>query len=210
MRSTDDPADVPARPDGVRLRARRSPKLLALGVLLACLGGLGAAALYTSVAHNQSVLILTDDVHRGELITSADVTTVTVGAMPGVNVVAADRLSEVVGQTAAIDLAPGSLLPSGAYGPQVLPQNHSQVGLKLSPGHIPISNLTTGTKVTLVEVPEEGSTPGRVVVAVVVSAPQLLSDGQSVVLDVAVPSADAPGIAMLAARDQLAVVREPD
>ena len=47
------------RPEAVQLRARRSPRVVALGILCMVLGALGAAALYTSVSDNSSVVMVT-------------------------------------------------------------------------------------------------------------------------------------------------------
>ena len=61
---SDDAAGPSRRPAGVQLRARRSPKLIALGVLAVALGALGAAALFTS--NNDRVLHHADlAVHHG-------------------------------------------------------------------------------------------------------------------------------------------------
>lgn len=43
------------RPEAVQLRARRSPRLIALGVLLVALGGLGAAYLFTLNSNHHSL-----------------------------------------------------------------------------------------------------------------------------------------------------------
>lgn len=184
--------------------------MIALGVLIACLGGLGAAFLYSTSTQSQSVLMVTTAVARGETLEASDLQPVTIGSVPGISTVAADSLNEQVGKTALADLSPGTLLPAEAVGSPQVPVGTAEVGLKLAAGRTPTEAISPETPVQLVEVtPAEGSQP-RVFAATVSSGTTTLSDGQSYAFDVRVAAADAPAVAALAAQENLAVVRLAD
>ena len=90
------PGATPTRPEGVQLRARRSPRLIALGVLLVVLGGLAAAAVYSATADHRAVVIMARDVTRGSILQADDVAAAevpggfAVDALPAERVVAVD------------------------------------------------------------------------------------------------------------------------
>lgn len=223
------PVATPAAPVP---RARRRPKLVALGVLAVCLGGLGAATLWTQATNTVPLVVVTQPVARGEVIEPGDLAVVDLPRAPGVSTVAADQLPGLVGRTAVTDLNAGSLLPSGAIGDPVLPPGQSHLGLRLAAGRIPAEPLPQGVPVSLVPVPgpqdvtaqyagsqptggqSSGSggptgtgnlTPIRATIA---TAPVLAPDGTSWLVDVSVPTDDARQVAELAATDRLALVRE--
>lgn len=213
-RPSDETADATSlgrRPDGVQLRARRSPRLVALGILLACLGGLGGALLWQNMSHTQSVLVMANSVSRGQVVTAGDVTTTTLGAAPGVATLPAGELSSVVGRSAVVDLPKGSLPGPGSVGDALVPTNYVQLGMKLDFGRAPVTPLAPGTKVTLVPVSgaaTDAAPAGEPVAAVVVSTAQQTATGDALVFDVAVDPAQAVRVTQLAARGQLSVVRE--
>ena len=200
-----------SRPADVRLRARRSPRLIAVGILLACLGGLGGAALLSSSTHTSSVVVMARSVARGDTVRATDLGVVTIGPVPGVLTIPSAQLSQLVGRSARVDLPEGSLPGPAAIGELTVPADYSQLGLKLEAGHVPVSDLPPGTAVRLVPVSATASDPapdGNPISAVVVTSPQSSESGGSVVLDVAVRADQAVTVARLAARGQLAVVRE--
>ena len=199
-----------SRPGEVRLRARRSPRLIALGILLACLGGLGGATLLTTSTHTSSVVVMTRTVARGDTVRAGDLGVVTIGPAPGVLTIPSTELSHLVGRSARVDLLEGSLPGPGAIGEVTVPADYAQLGLKLEAGHVPVSDLPPGTAVRLVPVSATASDPapeGNPVRAVVVRSPESSESGGFVLLDVAVPADQAVTVARLAARGQLAVVR---
>ena len=213
--------DVPqALPDGP-LRPRRQPRWIALGILLACLGGLGSVLLYQQSSTTQNVVVVANAVSRGEIIEAGDLGVRQVGALSGVAVVPADQAPTLVGQHALVDLSPG-LLPANAVGELVLPPNRVQLGLKLPSGRLPAGALPQGTKVQLVEVaapgeapeagtsdesPQAGTAEPAVIDAVVLSSPTLAIDQASWVLDVHVAALDAEEVAALDATDRLVLVK---
>ena len=199
-----------SRPSDVRLRTRRNPRLIAVGVLLACLGGLTGATLLTTSSHTSSVVVMAHSVVRGETVRANDLGAVTIGRAPGVRTVPSSQLSRLVGHAALVDLPEGSLPGPDAVGDPIVPPDYSQVGLRLETGRVPVSELPPGTAVELVPVSATASdpTPQRApIAAVVVTSPQTNDTGAAVLLDVAVPADAGVVVAQLAARGELAVVR---
>lgn len=205
-----DDQGLPTRPDGVQLRARRSPRLIAIGVLCACLGGLGAAFLYSNAAHSQTVVLMAQAVQRGDIIERSDLTTVTIGSVPGVATVAVEGLDALVGQSALVDLPRGSLPAPASVGTPIVPPGTVQVGLKLTVGRVPTGTVPAGSKVLLIEVEENKTTPGRTFPATLIGSPYPLGDAQTYAVDVRVSSEAASQVAVLAARDRIVLVREAD
>lgn len=202
--------DQPAvRPQPVR--ARRNPRWIAIGVLAICLGALGSLLLYSQVTTSTTVIAVNRTIMRGETILATDLGQVTVGDLGGLKPLAASELTTLIGKQALMDLPQGSFVVEGSIGAPADPEDHARVGLRLTPGRVPIAPLPAGTPVRLISVPapntstapEEISVPGQVA-----TAPSISPDG-SRVLDVSVPVRFAATIARLAASDQLALILEP-
>lgn len=64
-------------------KLRRRPMLVAAGIILVALGGLGAFWLTTNVGHTHPVLAMRVTVDRGQTITTADLTTVDISTDSG-------------------------------------------------------------------------------------------------------------------------------
>ncbi|MGY4719010.1 SAF domain-containing protein [Naumannella huperziae] len=207
-----DPFQVrPAQPP---LRPRRRPKLIAAGVLAVCLGGLAGAAIHLQSIDQTPVIMVTRAVARGEVIEAADLGTVGIGAAPGLATVPAAELESLIGQTARIDLAAGSVLPAGAVGADPLPEGFSRVGLRLPAGRLPTSPLPPGEPVSLVPVqPTSGENDDKLagigpVAATIAASPELAPDQSAWLVDVSVPTGDARLVTELAATDRIALVHE--
>ncbi len=180
-------------------------------MLAICLGGLGAAFLYTSVADAHSVLRVNRTVFRGEVIQAADLGSVSVGSAVGLTTVPADRAAELIGSTALVDLPNGSLVVPGSVGQVEVKPGTARIGLRLTPGRLPASPLPAGTPVLLVAVAKdsEDASPGASVVAKVATSPVVQTDGAAV-LDVEVPAGEAERLARLAAAERLVLVRRAE
>lgn len=208
-----EPTPLAARVSQPVLRPRRSPRLVIIGVLVACLGALGAAVAWTQMTRSAPVVVVISDVARGEVVKAADLGVANVGTPPGVESFPADRLQELVGKRALVDLPAGVLVGPGSIGEPVTPAGTSHVGLKLAAGRLPTSPMPAGTRVLLVPVQapgaeKAGASLGAAIEASVVSQPEQLPDGASWVVDVAVDDAQAVTVARLAATDSLVVVRQ--
>jgi len=95
-----------------RLPRRRRPAMVLLAVVLIGVGVLGSAALYVRQNHQVPVLLVVEPVSAGQVITSADIAVTTVAAGPGIKVIPARQLQQVIGLVAATALQPGTLLAS--------------------------------------------------------------------------------------------------
>lgn len=191
------------RPDAVHLRARRNPRLIALGVLAIVLGALGAAALYSLNTDLIDVVVVTRDVVRGDVLEATDLAVV---GMPGslqMDMSPAQDLESMVGQRALSDLPAGSFPLTRHVGEEPVPQGESLIGIRLTAGRLPSAPLPPGTRVQLVSLAEDDDT---VVDALMASSPVLLDDGSGHLLDVTVGNDMAADIATLAATDQLVLI----
>jgi hypothetical protein len=211
-----EPADeAPRTPEPPRLPARRNPKWIALGVIAICLGGLLSYVIYARVATESAVVSMAATVYRGEVIEATDLTSVTLSGDPSVPTVPADQADSLVGQRAAYDLVDGSLLSPSAVTSTALPAaQRAVVGLRLAGGRAPADFLVPGAPIRLVALPPADAQPGvtdayagKTFVARAVSS-QPGPDAGSLFVDVDVPAAQAPTIALLGAQDRLSVVRD--
>jgi len=190
-------------------------RLVIIGLLCAVLGALGVTTAFSQAHKTTGVVAMARQVMRGQTITEADLTTLTVGTLPGISTVPADRLHDLVGRTALVDLPARSLVAEGSVGDPAVGTGLAHVGLKLAAGRLPVAVLPPGTKVILVEVAgrdsdagaAEAVSRGRSFAAHVVTSPEGLPDGAHWVLDVSVTSSDAATVASLAAAERLALVR---
>lgn len=214
--SSAPPTDLPQapqRPAAVQLRARRSNRLIVIGVLCACLGALIMAWAWTGTQESQTVVLMAADVARGEQLEAADLTTTTLGRADGVTVVPADRVAGLVGKFALVDLPAGSLPGPDAIGSHLVPAGAAQLGLKLAAGRLPSQPVPPGTRIWLIAVPgpmDSDTTPGAQYEAIVASTPQATADGSGWLVDVQVEEIVAGQVAALAAVDRVAVVRRGD
>ncbi len=192
-----------------RFRARRNLRLITGGVLASSLGGLGAAVLYSDLADTESVVAMRRTVYRGQQITAADLGEIALASGPGLDSVPALQVDDVVGQTALLDLAEGSLLTPQAVGAPVVDAGVVRLGLRLGPGRLPVTELPPSTPGLLIAVSAEVAPADAARTALTASSVTLLPDGAAL-LDVAVPVAAAVEVARLAAADELVLVRQAE
>ena len=191
------------------MRARRSPRLIVLGLLCACLGGLGSAFAIRQLTDARQVVVVAHEMARGELVGADDLTTLSVGAAPGVAVVPAAQLDSLVGRTALADLHRGAVLPPGAVGDPLIPAGRSRVGLSLPAGRVP-GALTVGSPIVVASAPGPKDDASVQVTLVRVDA-QVASQPVSqpnggLAFDVELAESAALQVATLAAAERLVVV----
>ena len=204
----------PATPQPPRLPGRRNPKWIALGIVAMCLGGLLSYVIYARVATESAVVAAAHTVYRGETIEHADLATITVreGSLP--HAIPASQLQDLVGQRAAFDLVEGSAIISTAVTAAATPaEGRAIVGLKLPPGRAPGSLLLPASRVRLIAMPAaaDSSTSDKLAGTIFVGSiidQNPAADGTSILVNVDVEAAAAPTIALLAAQDRIAVVRD--
>jgi hypothetical protein len=215
--ATTSHAATPVTPAPPPLPGRRNPKWIALGVVALCLGALLSYVIYSRVADEATVVAVTSTIHRGETVTAGDLTTVRFRPSAGVDVVPASQLEQLVGQKAVYDLVAGSLLPVGGIAEVVVPQTgRAVVGVRLVSGRAPVGLLPPGTPLRLIALPPAGADPGysdqytgRTFGSREISQVEG-ADGASIIVNVDVPATQAPVVALLAAQERLALVRDAD
>ena len=197
------------------LPRRRRPGMIALAVALIGAGILASAALYHRENHQVPVLVVTAPVPVGAVITSGDVATTTVAAGPGIKVIPAGQLSQVVGLVAATSLQPGTLLsPSELTGKLSPAPGQELVPVAVKPTGLPASGLVPGDQVLVVAT--SGATGGSGAgappvlvhpVPAAVAAVNAVTDQDGFdVVDLLVASGDGPPLAEQAATGQVALV----
>jgi SAF domain len=209
-------AGQPATPQPPRLPGRRNPKWIALGIVALCLGGLLSYLIYARVATETAVVAAAHTVYRGEVIDQGDLATITLrgGTLP--QAIPAAQLADLVGKRAAFDLVEGSVILSTAVIEAAIPaEGRAIVGLRLAPGRAPGNLLLPSSRVRLIAMPAaaDSSTTdklaGTIFVGSVIDQSQA-ADGTSVLVNIDVDAEAAPTIAMLAAQDRVAIVRDAD
>lgn len=201
-----------ARPGGpVRIEApkairpRRRHGVIGLGVALVAVGALTAGYLVQSTTASANVLVIAQDVARGERISASDLVAVPVQGSSLLRTVAADDVEKkVVGKIATMDLRTGSLLAPDSYADKLTPDvGKSLVGISLDAAHRPGVDLSAGSPVRVVQAPSTGGdmdSSGIEVSAVVLSTTAGdSSTGSVVVVNVEVDVDDAATLAALGA-----------
>lgn len=197
----------------------RAPKLrrrglagLSLAVIAVAI--LGNVMLIQSVTTTTPVLAVAGDtIHRGELITEADLAVVDITTDPGLRTIPSGDLDTVVGQRASTDIAAGALLTPGALTTSFPPaEGEALVGLSVRPDQLPVRQLLPGDRILVVDTPRANddppADPPRQSDATVVSFGDLDETGHHRI-DVVVPAQDASVLAARAATGRIAIVLQP-
>ncbi|HEX2892635.1 MAG TPA: SAF domain-containing protein, partial [Marmoricola sp.] len=192
------------------LRRRRRRWVLALCAALVAAGGLGTAFAFTSVNDTQEVLVVSNDIKRGETIEAGDLAVVRVSVDPALTPVPGSQKAELEGSRAAVDLWAGTLLTAQAVTDNLVPgEGESLVGISLTPAQMPSEPLYGGDVVRIVTTPgDQGEITDKEPVAIeatVVGVNRVEETGETVV-DVAVPEAEAAELAARAATGRVALV----
>jgi hypothetical protein len=215
-RSSPASGSTTSTPEPPRIPGRRNPKWIALGIVALCLGALLSYAVYR-VAAETSVIMMAATVYRSETVEASDLAVVQLSGDAVGKAMRAAQLDALVGQKAIYDLPEGTIPVPGAIDDRVIPDSgRAVVGIKLATGRAPALLLTPGSPARLVVLPPASTTDpdtsdklaGKTYPAIIVDqAPG--ADGASIVINVDVAGNQAPTIAMLAASERLAVVRDP-
>ena len=201
-------AAAPAAPSAGVLRRRWGR--IGLGVGAMVLGAWIFTALYLSAGDRTEVLAVADRVPRLEVIQRSDLRVVRLPGDSEVDSVAADRLDEILGRSAAVELVPGSLLVEGqllSAGSQLLGADEAVIGVLLGPGEGPAGLLRRGTPVLVVVRPPAGS-PGdpAAVEGWVFDASGEGLNARERPLEVAVPQSEAQQLSAAAADRRVSIV----
>lgn len=183
---------------------------MALGVVIVVLSVLGVVALYSSASDRVEVVVVRQPVAAGQLITAADLTTVSLSSGTNLASIAAADRDSLVGQVAVTALVPGSLLAHAQVsdGPRI-PQGMALVGATLKPGQFP-TGLLAGDAVVIVESPAATATGAAAAIergrSSVVELATLEDASSSISVSLLVPEASASAISSAGAAGRLSVV----
>lgn len=191
----------------------KRPAFVALAVVL--IVGLAAvgAYLYTQAGRKTPVVEVVNHIAAGHPIHRSDLSTVQVAG--GVTALGGASLSSLVGQTAAVELLPHTLLQRAMVtNAPTLNSAQAQVGVQVKPGQIPADGLNVGDTVEVLQLPDKNaaavrSSPLAVLVetaAVYASVPDPSQSGGTL-LTLVVPRSDAAVIAMASNASLVALVR---
>jgi len=170
------------RPGG-RLPAaskRRRPAIAALAALLIVGGALIAGVLAVRMDQRVAVVRVASDINVGSKITEDDLAQTRV-ASDGVRLIPADRVKEIIGTYAKVNLVKGQLLEQGMLTrSSPISDDKAAVGVVMLDGRVPASGLHAGDQVELVKI-GTGNIP-----------PEVLGD--AVVLDAPTPTGQGSGL----------------
>lgn len=193
--------------------------MAALAAALIAAGGLGGFLAWQETGQRIPVLVVAREVAPGDVIEDADLIDAAVSLDPALKPLRAGERDKVVGKRAAVALVPGALLSRGQVTDRALVEKGEQlVGIGLKTSQLPTTRLSAGDAVLVVFTPAEGAenrdgtgtdtqAPApKTVSARVVSVGEKQQATGEVVVDVAVPAAEGPGLASQAASGRVALV----
>lgn len=130
-------------------RRRRRLPFVALGGLLVIVCVLGYAFGAVRLGDRVQVLAVARSVAAGQAITAADVRQVPAALDPGVQLVPAGQVQQVIGRTAVVPLLPGTLLTPSLVGDAAFPPpGKVAASVALKPGQYP-QGLASGARVAV-------------------------------------------------------------
>lgn len=189
----------------------------ALGVILVVLGSVGAYVLVVQGGMTHPYLAVSHKVPYGAAIQDNDLTMINVNAAVGLDPIPATQRSQVIGQHAAADLYPGTLLTRDQLTRTAIPAPGQQlIGIELKPGQLPARSLKPGDTVVLVVVPPTGlagiqepqgsaAAQPSSILAIVAGTTAPATNG-NVRVDVAVSTTDGTVVAAMAAAGRIVLV----
>jgi SAF domain len=216
VNSSKSGSAVKARADAVAMLkkpnppSRRRAGRAAIGIAAALLGCWTFASMYLSAGHRTNALVLARTVPRFEIIKRDDLRTVKISADTEAANIAASRMNEIIGRTAADDLSAGSLLAEGQLlpaGNQLLKPDDAVVGVLLAGGDTQVG-VRKGSKVVLVvRTPQAtGSATTSEVTGWVYSAATESTSGRERAVEVVVPRSQAAAVSAAGADKRVTIV----
>jgi len=199
---------TPAR---VGLPTRQRPRsLLMLGLaLVAGFAALGYWA-WTSAGTKTALVAAARDIPVGHTISRADLTTTEVAG--GVTAVSGSHLGSLVGQSAAVEIMPGTLVQRAMVTAHAgLSAGEAVVGVAVAPGQVPSVGLRPGEQVEVLALPGKDASPSA---AAVLADDVLVQDAQpnpatagGTLVSLLVPKPAAAGIAAASDAGAVALVQ---
>lgn len=193
-------------------RVRRTEVVVGLVVILVF--ALGAVLLHLRTVDRTPALAVVGSVERGETLSASDIKVVYISSDDPLARLGESQLTQVVGQVALVDLAPGTLLSRSVVAERpALDAGEGVVGLSLDPGGYPAFGLAPGDQVSVVRTADPAAVDGNgesaadVVLsrdATVFAVEELASDRRLV--SIVAPEADAEAVAAASGSGSLRLV----
>lgn len=205
-------APVAARPAAVGQTPKSRRRLwgAALGIALMLIAGLATWYITTNTSQTVTVLTTGAEIQRGEEITQGDLTTISIAGGQTTDTVTANKASTIVGQVAAVDLPAGSLITSSnVIDTLPVPDGQTIVGVSVTSAQLPAYGLTSGDQVRIVDTPvAQGEPPADDPLSfkATVFTSKFDETNNAWVVDLVVPSSQAPSIAARAATQRVAII----
>lgn len=210
-RITTPQPDTPVTPP---VKLRRRPAMVVIAVAVTALGCLLGAWAWSATTHTEEVLAATHTIHRGEVITAADIQRVRLSGDPALKPLPGSARDDVIGHRAALDISAGGLLTTDSTSNAPLPpKGQSIVGISVTPSQVPALPMHGGDKVRIIVTPGDNGdaaagTP-QFTSAEVVDTVLDETTGNTVV-NVLVPYPDASVLAARAATGHVALVLDSE
>ncbi|MEL7975201.1 SAF domain-containing protein [Isoptericola sp. F-RaC21] len=205
---TADPSGAAAGQIAPPPKMRRRPALIALSVVLVCVGALVSAFAFQSMSNSQEVLTVRETIHRGQVVDADDLVTVRIGVDPALHAVPASDAEAVVGKYAALDIAAGGVLTAEQVTDAAVPsEGNSVVGVSVTAAMLPAGQVRSGDDVRIVSTAVGGGDPAdtEAVEGVVVGVSTDTVTGNTLI-NVQVAASDAPQVAAASAEGSAAIV----
>ncbi|MFF2453711.1 SAF domain-containing protein [Isoptericola sp. NPDC058082] len=203
-----DPSGAPAGQIAPPPKMRRRPALIALSVVLVCVGALVSAFAFQSMSNSQEVLTVRETIHRGQVIDADDLVTVRIGMDPALQAVPASSAEAVVGKHAALDIVAGGVVTAEQVTDAAVPSaGNSVVGVSVTAAMLPAGQVRSGDDVRIVSTTAGGGDAAEpaAVEGVVVGVTTDTVTGNTLV-NVQVSADDAPQVASASAEGSAAIV----
>lgn len=140
----------PTVPTG-NARPRRRPQLVAAGIAAIVLAALVGAWVIQGLNQNVQVLVIGQNVARGETIEVADIATASIASENASSFFSADELDAVAGQVAGVDLLTGTAITAQMLGVPIAEAGAAVTGLSLTPAQMPNLQLVAGDEIVIVQ-----------------------------------------------------------
>lgn len=195
------------------LPRRKQPKVWALGISLSAIAAVIGGIAYADAASKIPVLVIARHIAPGEQVTRADLAVSSMSIDPAIHTVPGGQIDDIVGQFAATDLHPGTLLaPEQLQPDRRVNAGFAEVGLALKPGQMPQNTLLIGDNVAVVITDKTGqngqAAQSRQYQATIAGLHDQTVDGTTPI-DVQVHTTDAAPVAAGATADEATLVLLP-
>ncbi len=185
---------------------------MGLSLIVALIGISGGLLALHRSNLNVTVYSAGKAIPAGAAIQMSDLRTETV---PSPGIANALPITQIVNQTAAESILPGEVLTKGLTAVNPPPVSDVVIGVALAQGRMPLSGLTPGTRVEIIDTSQQSvRQPGgtaassSVLGTAVVSGVAPGTNGAGMLVDLVLPAAEAPQVAIAAAATNISLARE--